>query len=125
MSMCKLVNLQLKNGTTIKVAEHKAKKIKQYISVFPLLKSVDRVILFGSAITEQCTEQSDVDLCFLYKDKNQYREDMAELYYEIMPESIEDDAMCVDCDWFDHTKMMTGAMKAAAKEGVVIYDCQW
>lgn len=60
--------------TTIQVAENKADRIRRYISVFPLLKSVNKVILFGSAMTEQCTEQSDVDLCFLYRDKKKYRE---------------------------------------------------
>ena len=123
--MCKLVNLELKNGTYVKVAENKLERIKQYISAFPLLRSVNRVILFGSAITENCTDQSDVDLCFLYKDKQQYREDMAELYYDIMPESTEDDALCANYDWFETTNMLTGAMKVAAKEGVVIYDCKW
>lgn len=123
--MCKLVNLQLKNGTTVKVAENKVERIKQYISVFPLLRSVKQVILFGSAMTENCTEQSDVDLCFLYRDKKQYREDMAELYYDIMPESTDDDAMCADYDWFRSTNMLTGAMKVAVREGVVIYDSQW
>lgn len=123
--MCKLVRLQLENGTFVQVAENKAERIKRYISVFPLMKSVSRVILFGSAITERCTEQSDVDLCFLYRDKKQYREDMAELYYDIMPESTEDDAMCADHDWFENTNMLTGAMKVAAREGVVIYDREW
>lgn len=123
--MCRLVDLQLKNGMTVKVAENKAERIKRYISVFPLLRSVQRVILFGSAMTENCTEQSDVDLCFLYRDKRQYREDMAELYYDIMPESTDDDAMCADCDWFENTNVLTGAMKVAAREGVVIYDSQW
>ena len=123
--MCKLVNLQLKNGMTVKVAENKVERIKQYISVFPLLRSVKQVILFGSATTENCTEQSDVDLCFLYRDKKQYRKDMAELYYDIMPESTDDDAMCADYDWFESTNMLTGAMKVAAREGVVIYDSQW
>lgn len=123
--MCRLVDLQLKNGMTVKVAENKAERIKRYISVFPLLRSVQRVILFGSAMTENCTEQSDVDLCFLYRDKRQYREDMAELYYDIMPESTDDDAMCADCDWFENTNVLTGAMKVAEREGVVIYDSQW
>lgn len=123
--MCRLIDLQLKNGMTVKVAENKAERIKQYISVFPLLRSVKRVVLFGSAMTENCTEQSDVDLCFLYRDKKQYREDMAELYYDIMPESTDDDAICADCDWFENTNVLTGAMKVVAREGVVIYDSQW
>ncbi len=123
--MCKLVDLELQNGTTVKVAENKLGRIQRYLAVFPRLKSVKRVILFGSATTEKCTDQSDVDLCFLYRDKKQYREDMAELYYNIMPESTDDDAMCADYEWFESTNMMTGAMKVAAREGVVIYDSQW
>ena len=50
---------------------------------------------------------------------------MAELYYEIMPESTNDDALCADFDWFEHINMMTGAMKVAAQAGVVIYDSKW
>lgn len=123
--MCRLIDLPLKNGRIVKVAEVKVERIKRYISVFPTLKSIDRVILFGSAMTEHCTEQSDVDLCFLYRDKDQYREDMEELYYEIMPESTEDDAMCAAHDWFENTNSLTGAMKVAAKEGIVIYDSNW
>ena len=123
--MCRLIDLPLKNGRIVKVAEVKVERIKQYISVFPTLKSIDRVILFGSAMTEHCTEQSDVDLCFLYRDKDQYREDMEELYYEIMPGSTEDDAMCAAHDWFENTNSLTGAMKVAAKEGIVIYDSNW
>lgn len=58
-------------------------------------------------------------------EQQQYREDMAELYYEIMPESTNDDALCADFDQFEHTNMMTGAMKVAAQAGVVIYDSKW
>ena len=123
--MCRLVDLKLKNGAIVRIAENKENRIKKYLSIFPQLKSIDQVILFGSVITEHCTEQSDVDLCFLYTNKQQYREDMAELYFEIMPESTADDAMCAESAWFKNTNALTGAMKAAANEGILIYDRKW
>lgn len=59
--MCKLVNLQLKNGTTMKVAENKVGRIKQYIAVFPLLRSVKRLFLILRARSYMSSVLSELE----------------------------------------------------------------
>lgn len=125
VNMCKLKALLLQNGKTIQVADHKWNHIRRYLQELPKLKSVQQVILFGSAITEDCTEQSDVDLCFLYDNKKEYWEDIAKLNFELMPESASDDALCADQSWYETTNCLTGAWKDVRRKGVTIYDRNW
>ena len=59
--MCKLVEMKMGNRR-IRVADIKQKYIKNIADAAEQCDYIDKVILFGSSITERCTEHSDMDL---------------------------------------------------------------
>ena len=91
--MCRLVPFVLESGRTVKVAEYKVEKLKRYLQIFPLLSSVDKVILFGSALETRCREESDIDFLVYYNDREKFREDMSLRLPELFPDSVYDDML--------------------------------
>lgn len=63
--MCKLVALQTNYGTTVNVAEIKKKHIENILNSAPLCKQILAIMLFGSALEERCTNESDIDLVII------------------------------------------------------------
>ena len=67
--MCNLV--ELKNGHY--VADIKLRHIENISEQASKCKNIDRVILFGSAIEDRCTDESDIDIAVFGKmSKNRY-----------------------------------------------------
>ena len=67
--MCKLVNF--KDGQ--KVADIKYKHILNVAKQAEVCPNISRVMLFGSALTESCTDSSDIDVAVFGKmTKNKY-----------------------------------------------------
>jgi len=65
--MCKLVEIKSNNGESIKVAEIKKNHIQNIISNASKCQSIDAIILFGSALEERCTDESDIDIAIISK----------------------------------------------------------
>lgn len=63
--MCELVNIKNSIGKDIKVASIKAYILQKIITYASLCKKINYIYLFGSSVTERCTEQSDIDLAIL------------------------------------------------------------
>ncbi len=59
--MCKLVTIEL-NGREIRVADIKQDCIRNISDAAKNCKYIDRIVLFGSALEDRCTDQSDVDI---------------------------------------------------------------
>ena len=59
--MCKLVKMRI-GKQNIKVAEMKSKYMKAIVSFAAECDCIDKIILFGSSITDACTEDSDIDI---------------------------------------------------------------
>lgn len=59
---CSLVNMVSGTGETIQVADIKVRYIENIIRSAPLCKYIKKIVLFGSAIREDCTEDSDIDI---------------------------------------------------------------
>lgn len=116
--MCNLVPMQL-CGQIVNVAEHKVEKIKKYLEVFPKLKSVDKVYLFGSTLETRCNENSDIDLLFVYNNRKLFHHEMSWDMLDIFPESAEDEALCIPENY--DIKRAMGAVKTALTKGKVIY----
>ncbi len=116
--MCRLVPLQLGNGKTVNVAEYKIEKLKRYLEVFPLLSSIDKVVLFGSALETRCREESDIDFLLYYNDRGKFREDMSLRLPELFPDSVYDDMLRLPTG----TKAERGAQREAEDKGVVFYE---
>lgn len=61
--MCKLVHLKTNYGKDVLVADTKLGFIKEILESAMKSKDILKVILFGSSITTDCREDSDVDFC--------------------------------------------------------------
>ncbi len=59
--MCKLITKQIDNRE-IRVADIKSSYIDNIINSAKLCDQINRIVLFGSAIEERCTEESDIDI---------------------------------------------------------------
>lgn len=59
--MCKIVTLKLKDRN-IKVADIKKECVRNIINAANYCRYIDLIILFGSALEERCSDQSDVDI---------------------------------------------------------------
>lgn len=59
--MCKLTNIKIADRQ-IRVADIKKKYIPNIISSAAACDYIDKVVLFGSSISEDCTEESDIDI---------------------------------------------------------------
>lgn len=59
--MCRVIETKI-DDRTIRVADIKEKYIRNIVESAKACDYIDRVVLFGSGITEHCTEESDIDL---------------------------------------------------------------
>ena len=59
--MCKLVDIRIDNRR-IRVADIKRKYIPNIVISAKECDYIDKVVLFGSSISEDCTEDSDIDI---------------------------------------------------------------
>ena len=118
--MGELVPMTFPTGVTANVADIKVNKLKKYLDVFPHMRSIDRVYLFGSTLEERCREDSDIDFMLFYNERKAFRQDMADVLPEIFPDFVYDDflrAQSNDPRWFP-----TGAAHVALEKGVLIYE---
>ena len=63
--MCKLVEVMTNDGRVCKVADIKKDYIVNIIQNADMCSAIDEIILFGSAIEERCTEESDIDIAIM------------------------------------------------------------
>lgn len=59
--MCELVDLKTNLNTKVKVSEYKREQIQKLISFASLCKDIRQIILFGSALNDTCSKDSDID----------------------------------------------------------------
>lgn len=55
------------NGSKIKVAECKKKCIENIVSMAHKCRQIDAIVLFGSALEDRCTTDSDIDIAIISK----------------------------------------------------------
>ena len=67
--MCRLVSVKTNYGAEIKVADIKKYFIENIIYAASFCNAIREIILFGSALEERCTEQSDIDIAIV-SDRN-------------------------------------------------------
>ena len=65
--MCKMVGLDI-NGRTVNVASIKSDYVKNIVDSISLCNLIDKVVLFGSALEDRCTEESDIDIAIFGKE---------------------------------------------------------
>lgn len=60
--MSNLVSIDTNYNTQVLVAELKKKNIENIISAASKCEHIQEIILFGSALEERCTDESDIDI---------------------------------------------------------------
>lgn len=119
--MCKIVTIDL-NGRKIKVADIKQSCIRNIADAAEKCKHIDRIILFGSALEERCTDQSDVDIAVfgnLSKNKcltsKEYKDFTHQLY------RFDDYAQTYDILYFKTDSRENSFIRKEIEKGEVIY----
>lgn len=59
--MCNVIEIEL-NDMIVHISDIKREYIENIVDAAKGCKIIDRIIVFGSSITEHCTEESDIDL---------------------------------------------------------------
>lgn len=63
--MSNLVSINTNYNTQIQVAEIKSKNIQNIIELASKCTHIQEIILFGSALEERCTDESDIDIVII------------------------------------------------------------
>lgn len=78
---------------------------------------VKRLFVFGSSVTNECSEDSDIDLC-LDTDYADANVNLIRLYQKIGK------ACDFDCDILKYNKLGAGLKSEVDRKGVVVYDIE-
>ena len=75
---------------------------------------ISKVIVFGSSVTQDCAEESDIDLCFITMNPDS---DIYSQIYDNM-EIVMDDL----CDILDYDELKGEVKTEIDKKGVAVYE---
>lgn len=119
--MSKLIDLQL-TDRVVKVADIKAEYIKNIVNSVKLCDYIEKVVIFGSAIEERCTEESDIDIA-VFGNVSEYRclrskkyKDFSEAIYK-----YNDFEQTYDILYFESKRIYTDSIMKDIEQGEVIY----
>ena len=118
--MCKLITKKVQDRD-IKVADIKSDYIDNIVSSASLCNQINRIILFGSAIEERCTERSDIDIAVF---GSQTKSKMfASKGYKDFVQSVVSYGGAQDYDilYFDDRKEHAGSIMSDIQYGEVLY----
>ncbi|MCD6327140.1 nucleotidyltransferase domain-containing protein [bacterium] len=96
-------------------------EIKRMLATLIKMRSVTKVILFGSAAKEETGIASDIDIIVVMKTEKRFIDRLDELYTAVQPE-IGTDILAYTPDEFEALASESAFVKHAVREGKVIYD---
>ena len=119
--MCKVIKMQVR-GKFFKVANIKQECVENIIDAASKCDLIDKIILFGSSITNKCKKDSDVDIA-VYGSKTKaqclssktYREFTRKLY------QFDDFSQSYDIIYFQSNKNYTSKIVDDIENGELIY----
>lgn len=116
--MCKLVELD----NRIRVADIKADSVENIIQAASLCDDIQRIILFGSSIREDCTSESDIDIAVFGK-KVQSRMFKSASYKKFLDKlyRYDDFSESYDILYFKDSYTDNSAIMQQIQNGVLIY----
>lgn len=83
----------------------------------------DKIILFGSAATDQMTRDSDIDLLIVESDPSDYRKEYVRIRKALWEFDYPFDILFIATQWFEESKDVVGGIAYPAnKYGKVIYE---
>lgn len=100
---------------TEKIHQFKRDQVLSCIEIVKKHPAVTKMIIFGSAVTKDCTETSDVDICLDIQGSTRGRE-----FYEL----ARDMSWACDhhCDILTYGKLGNVFKQEIEKKGVVVYE---
>ena len=122
--MCDLVELKI-GERNIKVASIKKDYIQNIIESVGICREIDKIILFGSALSEECTYHSDVDIAIFGKHTKQkiYR---MKSYNDFIKAIVSfGEIQDYDLLYFDSTKKYEDPIMNDINKGEVLYERMW
>lgn len=120
--MCGLIEIDVGNNKICKVADIKKSQIINIIESAGCCPVIDKIILFGSALEERCTLQSDIDIA-VFGGKPRYQA-LRSKEYQIFASKIYafGDFQDYDILYFQSGKHEKSDIMKNISEGAVIYQ---
>ncbi|SEA35530.1 Nucleotidyltransferase domain-containing protein [Oribacterium sp. KHPX15] len=121
LDMCKLITKRIKNRN-IHIADIKEDYIDNIISSADLCDQINRIILFGSAAEDRCTEQSDIDIA-VFGSQTKSRMYASKGYKAFIQAVVSyGGAQDYDILYFDDRKTYSGGIMSDIQKGEVLYS---
>jgi len=97
--------------------------IQQIVARVLSVAQPDKIILFGSAVTDQMTRDSDIDLLIVESDVSDQRQQYVRVRRALGDIRYPFDILFINTQWFEQSKDVIGGIAYPAhKYGKVIYD---
>lgn len=99
------------------------KMIQKIVERILSVTQPDKIILFGSAATDQMTRDSDIDLLIVEPDTSKQRDEYVRIVKALWDVDYPFDILFINTQWFEQSKEVIGGIAHPAhKYGKVIYD---
>lgn len=119
--MCRLVEMKI-GERIVNVAEIKKDYIENIINSISLCSEIDKVVLFGSALEDRCTDFSDVDIAIFgrYPKNKMYR---LKSYNDFVDSVVSfGDLQDYDMLYFDSTKANHDSILQDINRGAILFE---
>lgn len=111
------------DGKIVGVAACMQESLEEYLRVLPDLDIIRKVVLFGSALKERCTLESDLDFVVSFSGtRRMYYAALRELRERVPYVMLDDFIGYKEEDYA--TNNPHGVLEVAKREGVVVYDSE-
>ncbi len=121
LTMCELVEMRI-GERNIKVASIKKEYIQNVVANIHVCKAIDKVVLFGSSLHENCTQLSDVDIAIFGKQSKQRMYRMKSYNDFVNAVVSYGEVQDYDLLYFDSTKEYTDPIMRDINEGEILYE---
>ena len=119
--MCKVVTIDI-GGKSIAVADIKLDYIKNIVDLASRCEKIKRIVLFGSAIEDRCTKNSDIDLA-VFGDESENKILLSKSYKDFVKGVFAYDfSQNYDILYFKNNSQNTLPIMANINKGTVLYE---
>lgn len=120
--MCTLINIKTPFNKTGKVADIKKNHILNIAANADKCNAIDRIVLFGSALEERCTSESDIDIA-VFGSKTRYQMFHSKAYHDFKNQIYDfDDCQDYDILYFQSGKTYLDNIMSDINNGLIIYQ---
>lgn len=119
--MCKIVTISI-DGKEIAVADIKLDYIKNIVKLASRCEKIKRIVLFGSALEDRCSKESDIDLA-VFGDESEGKVLLSKSYKDFVKGVFAYDfSQNYDILYFKNNSQNTLPIMANINKGTVLYE---